>query len=60
MLKLMNTNSTFNFKDSDISKHIFNRHDMYVVVSVDKTLNNIEFVYKWVILKKCLLLKLQG
>jgi|JYMV01.1.fsa_nt_gi hypothetical protein len=56
----MNTNSTFNFKDSDISKHIFNRHDMYVVVPVDKTLNNIEFVYKWVILKKCLLLKLQG
>ena len=60
MFKLMNTNSTFNFKDSDISKHIFNPHGMYVVVSIDKTLNNIEFVYKWVILKKCLLLKLQG
>ena len=42
----MSTRSTSIFKDPNVSKHLSLLHDKYVIVSADKALNNIVFVFK--------------
>ena len=42
----MGTRSTSIFKDPIVVKHLSLLHDKYVIVSVDKTPNNIVFVCK--------------
>ena len=41
----MDTCSTSIFKDPNVAKHLSLRHDKYVIVSADKALNNIVFVF---------------
>jgi hypothetical protein len=40
----MSTRSTSIFKDPNVAKHLSLLHDKYVIVSADKTPNNIVFV----------------
>jgi hypothetical protein len=40
----MSTRSTSIFKDPNVAKHLSLLHDKYVIVSTDKTPNNIVFV----------------
>ena len=42
----MSTHSTSTFKDSNVAKHLSFLHDNCVIVSADKTPNNIVFVCK--------------
>jgi hypothetical protein len=40
----MNNRSESIFKDPNVAKHLSLLHDKYVIVSADKSLNNIVFV----------------
>ena len=40
----MRTRSTSIFKDPNVAKHLYLLHDKYVIVSADKTPNNIGFL----------------
>jgi len=42
----MSTRSTSIFKDPNVAKHLSLLHDKYIIVSADKSPNNIAFVCK--------------